>query len=65
MTQEQKELLLKDLSARLPYGVQFRYKYIDNFFHESYSTDTLTGIISPYHIVHSTLTGKEYLNIEH
>ena len=25
MTQEEKELLLKDLNARLPYGVKFKY----------------------------------------
>lgn len=28
MTQEQKKLLLKDLSARLPYGVKCRYQHI-------------------------------------
>ena len=27
MTQEEKELLLKDLSARLPYGVKCHFKY--------------------------------------
>lgn len=29
MTQEQKELLIKDLCARLPYGVKVHAKYID------------------------------------
>ena len=29
MTQEQKELLLKDLSSRFPYGVKIHAKYID------------------------------------
>ena len=30
MKQEQKELLLKDLCARLPYGVKVKVKYYDN-----------------------------------
>lgn len=64
MTQEQKELLLKDLCARLPYGVKFRYKYIDEFFHENYGTSTLTGVRPPYRIEHLTLVGNEYLEIE-
>ena len=64
MKQEDKELLLKDLCARLTYGVKFRCKYIDNFFHENYTTSTLIGVLPPYHIIHSTLTGKEYLQIE-
>ena len=29
MTEEQKELLLKDLSARLPYGIKAEIKYYD------------------------------------
>ena len=37
MAQEQKDLLLKDLSARLQYGVKCKSKYFDN--------DTLSGII--------------------
>ena len=37
MTQEQKELLLKDLCARLQYGVKCKSKYFAN--------DTLSGII--------------------
>ena len=37
MIQEQKDLLLKDLSARLQYGVKCKSKYFDN--------DTLSGII--------------------
>lgn len=64
MTQEYKELLLKDLCARAPYGVKFRHKYIDNFFHESYTSSTLIGVLPPYRIIHSTLTGNEYLRIE-
>lgn len=64
MTQEQKELLLKDLCARLPYGVKFRYKYINNFFHEDYATSRLEGVLPPYHIIHSTLVGEDYLKID-
>ena len=64
MTQEQKDLLLKDLCCRLPYGVKFRYKYIDEFFHENYGTSTLTGVRPPYRIEHLTLVGNEYLEIE-
>ena len=64
MTQEQRELLLKDLCGRLPYGVKFRYKYINNFFHEDYATDRLKGVIPPYHIIHSTRGGDDYLKIE-
>lgn len=64
MTQEQKNLLLKDLCGRLPYGVEFRYKYINNFFHEDYATSKLEGVLPPYHIMHSTLVGEDYLNIE-
>lgn len=30
MTQEQKELLLKDLCARLPYGIKAEIKYYDD-----------------------------------
>ena len=37
MTQNEKELLLKDLCARLQYGVKCKSKYFDN--------DTLSGII--------------------
>lgn len=64
MTQEQKDLLLKDLCARLPYGVKFRFKYIDGLFREKYGTSVLNGVCLPYRIIHSTLTGEEYLQIE-
>lgn len=64
MTQEEKELLLKDLCGRLPYEVKFRYKYIDGCFHEKYGISTLDGVISPYRILHSTLVGDDYLKIE-
>ena len=64
MTREEKELLLKDICGRLPYGVKFRYKYINNFFHKDYTTDMLKGVLPPYHIIHSTLVGDDYLKIE-
>ena len=64
MTQKENDLLIKDLCARVPYGVKFRYKYIVNFFHENYTTSTLIGILPPYHIIHSTFTGNGYLQIE-
>lgn len=32
MTQEEKELLLKDLSARLPYGIKAEIKYYDGVY---------------------------------
>ena len=64
MTQEQKDLLLKDLCARLPYKVKFGYKYIDGLFREKYGISTLTGVRLPYHIEHHTRCGNEYLKIE-
>ena len=64
MTQEQRELLIKDLCGRLLYGVKFRYKYIDECFREKYDTSILEGVVPPYHIIHSTLVGEEYLKIE-
>jgi hypothetical protein len=64
MTQEQRELLLKDLCGRLLYGVKFRYKYINNFYREAYTTDRLKGILPPSCIIHSTLVGDGYLKIE-
>jgi hypothetical protein len=48
----------------LPYGVKFRYKYINNFFHEDYTTEWLKGVLPPYHIMHSTRDEEDYLKIE-
>lgn len=64
MTQNEKDLLLKDLCARLPYEVKFRYKYIDGLFREKYGISTLTGVRLPYYIEHHTRCGNEYLKIE-
>ena len=36
MTQEQKELLLKDLCTRLPYGVKVFYEYVDSLNKKTY-----------------------------
>ena len=36
MTQEEKDLLLKDLCARLPYGVKVFYEYVDNLNKKTY-----------------------------
>ena len=46
MTQEQKDLLIKDLCARLPYGVKVRYSSYEKFI-----TCTLHAINPVYHIV--------------
>ena len=46
MTQEDKNLLLKDLSARLPYGVKVRYSSYEKFI-----TCTLQALKPVYNIV--------------
>lgn len=46
MTQEEKDLLLKDLSARLPYGVKVRYSSYEKFI-----TCTLQALKPVYNIV--------------
>ena len=46
MTQEQKDLLIKDLCGRLPYGVKVRYSSYEKFI-----TCTLHAINPVYHIV--------------
>ena len=43
MTQEDKDLLLKDLSARLPYGVKIRIEY-PFLNEEEWHTETLYGL---------------------
>ena len=62
MTEEQKELLLKDLCARLPYGI--RGKYIDKFYKEGMSFDPLVDNIlisykNPFSLLDGTI--KPYL----
>lgn len=62
MTEEQKELLLKDLCARLPYGI--RGKYIDKFYKEGMPFDPLVDNIlisykNPFSLLDGTI--KPYL----
>ena len=69
MTQEEKSLLLKDLSERLPYGVKIstRVKGNSNFRDSELSGELLDnfikkdwGIIKPYLRSLSSMTGEEY-----
>lgn len=48
MTQEDKELLIKDLSARLPYGVKLQKTYDPNVNVELYSINTNNDTIKFY-----------------
>ncbi len=61
MTQEQKDLLLKDLSARLPYGVKLSYKcnhiHILKAIHES-------GLVVINDIVTNVVTTTDVENIK-
>lgn len=41
MTQNEKELLLKDTCARIPYGVK---AYVNNYWCEKYEVKTVTGV---------------------
>lgn len=64
MTQEQKELLIKDLCARLPYGVKIVYRC--NHIHELRSTlknsiVIIADIITNEHITTSIGSIKPYL----
>ena len=59
MTQEQKELLLKDLCARLPYGVKMNH-IADN----EHSPKTLIGIAKDM-ITLQGLDGYECVDVEH
>lgn len=73
MTQEEEQLLLNDIYARLPYGVNVK---IYNFFRDDFQEDTLTidnaskriytfGIpsIKPYLRPMSSMTEEEYNSI--
>lgn len=75
MTQEQKDLLLKDLSSRLPYGVNckiyHKYRYYDMklsgvFDNEAYFTDDNGSLyidyenIKPYLFPLSSMTEEQY-----
>jgi hypothetical protein len=73
MTQEQKNLLLKDLCGRLPYGVKFKFKYAESsseimraIYLENYviinSKDYSCEIndIKPYLFPMSSITEEQY-----
>lgn len=70
MTQENKELLLRDLSARLPYGVKAR---VYNHWRDEFQDETITienlhqliktfsiGDIKPYLFPLSSMTEEQY-----
>ena len=78
MTQEQKELLLKDLSARLPYGVKVQsYNYEEDIetieiLHEidsdgyvsTLECDTLKNILKPYLFPLSSMTAEQLFEVQ-
>lgn len=64
MTQNEKDLLLKDLCARLPYNTKFRFEYVNPFGKTKHSTSIMTGIRFPNYIEYHSLTGTDYLHIE-
>lgn len=64
MTQEEKDLLLKDLCARLPYGVKVQYKDFDPIDIESIDQYTVNGnylisLCKPYLKKMSSMTEEE------
>ena len=58
MTQEEKELLLVDLCARLPYGTKVCYRISDK---DKYTTETLSGHMLDYFNENSIIEVKPYL----
>ena len=74
MTQEDKDLLLKDLCARLPYGVKLQsYNYEDDIetvetlynidsdgYMSTLECDTLKNITKPYLFPISSMTEEDY-----
>lgn len=64
MEKDLKDILLKDLCARLPYNTKFRYEYVDSFGRTAYSTSIITGIRFPNYVEHCLFTGTDYLHIE-
>lgn len=69
MTQEQKELLLKDLCARLPYGIKGNYQNSDDKLLRSITIVynnlkpngmVMTGDIKPYLFPLSNMTEEQY-----
>lgn len=51
MIQEQKELLLKDLCARLPYGTRIYAQNADDWYDDEISTQVLSDVINEDYIV--------------
>lgn len=75
MTQEEKELLIKDLCTRLPYGVRVKELesikelelYLTSIYHDTVQVETMTGgimacsveVIKPYLRPMSSMTEEE------
>lgn len=65
MTQEDKELLLKDLCARLPYGTLVYAQNADDWYDDEISTQVLSDainedyVIKPYLFPLSSMTEKQ------
>ena len=71
MTQEEKDLLLKDLCSRLPYGVKVFYEYVDSLNKKTYGYSlTLNtwcidemkaekAIVKPYLLPISSMTEEQ------
>ena len=77
MTQEDKQLLLKDLSTRLPYGVMVRVEYTENgessvdegtlngfAYEEMLNSSDIVSSIKPYLRSMSSMTEEEFEKIK-
>ena len=64
MKKEDRELLMQEICARIPYRTWFKFSYEDPYGRKSYSKSIIEGVSFPYYIEHFTLTGKERLHIE-
>ena len=76
MTQEEKELLLKDLSTRLPYKAKVFYEYVDDLNNKTYGysltlntwcIDELVAekaVVKPYLCPISSITKEELYKIQ-
>ena len=58
MNEQEKQLLLKDLCARLPYGIKVCYRLSDN---DKPTTETLSGHMLDYFNENSIIEVKPYL----
>ena len=77
MTQEEKELLLKELSARLPYHCRVFYEYVDNLDNKTYGYsltlntwcidefDAGKAVVKPYLLPMSSMTEEEKEELSH